>query len=68
MTYHFSSNTVKLNKGHAISKHQSAIEYARKLLKVEGKEPVYYDWHKRTIELNRKAIEEILAQPDTMWN
>lgn len=68
MTYHFSSDTVKINKRTAIAKAQKVIADAREYLEVEGEEPAYYDWHRRTIEANRKAIQEILDSPDTNWN
>ena len=62
------SNAAAANKNFAIRHHQEAIKNATKLLLIEGNDFAYYDWHRRTIESNKKAINIILADPDTNWN
>jgi putative IMPACT (imprinted ancient) family translation regulator len=66
--YRFANQTVKINKGFAIRSAQEAIANARNLLKVAGECAEYYDWHRRTIEANKREIEAVLADPDTNWN
>ena len=68
MKHSFVTNSAALNKMASIKLHQNAIKRAREFLAVEGNEPAYYDWHNRSIALNKAQIEAILADADTNWN
>jgi hypothetical protein len=68
MKVNFASNAAAVNKAFSIRHHQEAIQNASKLLSIPGNDPAYYDWHRRTIDSNKKAIDVILAEPDTNWN
>ena len=62
------SHQANVNKDYAIKKLQKAIKTARTLLEVPGQSDQYYDWHNKTIELNKQSIEKIIKAPITVWN
>jgi len=68
MKINCSLNSAAVNKTIAIRFHQNAIKNARDFLAIDGKSDCYYDWHRRTIEENEKAIKAIINDLDTNWN
>ena len=59
---------VAVNKSFAIGFCKRAIQNAEMLLQEINKEPEFYNFHRKTIEANKKRIEEIKNEPVTFWN